>query len=72
MIQTKNQTILNFLEQIDKDFNPPLSSKVNLSEYVTKIQNNANLIIRKNKKGDIIGLLVVYCNDFTKSRAYIP
>jgi len=63
--------LLTFLNNIDNDFNPPLSRKVNLRDYVEKIITNAELIL--DFDGDeIIGLVVVYCNDELNERAYIP
>lgn len=63
--------IADFLYKIDNDFNPPLSSKTNLSDYVKKVIENAELIIDQ-KDGKIRGLVVLYCNDYDTKSAYIP
>ena len=63
-------TILyEFLKDIDGDFTPHLSCKVNLDEYVAKIQNNAELIVDIDKI--LRGLVVLYCNDVINYKAYI-
>lgn len=61
--------LYNFLKDIDEDFTPYLSSKVILSEYVEKIQNNAELIVDKTVA--LRGLVVLYCNDVVNFKAYI-
>lgn len=63
--------LFNFLKSIDKDFNPHLSEKVDLKEYIDKILEKAYLI-HYNHDGNLIGLLVLYCNDFENKKAYIP
>lgn len=65
------EKILNFLRKVDHDFNPPLSSKVNLEEYVEKITQQARLIIRYSNEREIIGLAVLYCNDLKELKAYV-
>lgn len=71
MLIDKN-LLIEFLRSIDKDFIPHLSEKVNLEEYVDKILEKSHLIHFHNDEGKLIGLLVLYCNDFKNKRAYIP
>lgn len=61
--------LYNFLKDIDEDFTPYLSSKVVLSEYVEKIQKHAELIV--DQTAELRGLVVLYCNDVVKLKAYI-
>lgn len=61
--------LYNFLKDIDNDFSPCLSSKVNIEEYVTKIMNNAELVVDINQA--LRGLVVLYCNDTVNHKAYI-
>lgn len=65
----KNQ-IVSFLQSINNDFNPPLTEKVNLYEYVDKILNKAHIIYRLSQENKIIGLLVLYCNDEIELKSY--
>jgi ribosomal protein S18 acetylase RimI-like enzyme len=65
------EKLLNFLRKVDHDFNPPLSSKVNLEEYVEKITQQAKLVIRYTTEREIIGLAVLYCNDLKDLKAYV-
>ncbi len=65
-----SEKLLSFLQKIDSDFNPPLSFKVNLPDYVLKIQEKAELLIESHEK-EICGLLVLYCNDTDHSQAYV-
>lgn len=61
--------LYNFLKDIDEDFTPCLSSKVNLSEYIEKIQNQAELIV--DQAVSLRGLVILYCNDVVNYKAYI-
>jgi ribosomal protein S18 acetylase RimI-like enzyme len=65
------EKLLIFLLQVDHYFSPPLSSKVNLEEYVEKIAHQAKLVIRYSKDREIIGLTVLYCNDTKDLKAYV-
>lgn len=65
----KASDLYDFLNEIDEDFSPHLSNKVNLHEYVLKIQNNAELIV--DNECVLRGLIVLYCNDYIQKRAYI-
>lgn len=61
--------LYNFLKDIDEDFTPCLSSKVNLSEYIVKIHNHAELIV--DQAVSLRGLVILYCNDVVNFKAYI-
>ena len=65
----KTTELYHFLKDIDEDFSPYLSSKVNLSEYVEKIQNHAELIV--DQTVSLRGLVILYCNDVVNYKAYI-
>ena len=64
------RSLLLFLNKVDKDFSPPLSSKVDLKDYILKIQEKAELITEE-QNGLIRGLVILYCNDFETKIAYI-
>lgn len=65
----KLSELYNFLKDIDEDFSPCLSSKVDFEEFVLKIQNHAELIV--DKAVILRGLVVLYCNDVSNYKAYI-
>lgn len=61
--------LYDFLSEIDEDFSPHLSSKVELHQYVVKIQRYAELVIDEDRI--LRGLVVLYCNDTINYKAYI-
>lgn len=63
--------LLDFLNSVNEDFNSPLTEKVCLEEYVKKITEKAELII-EYVDDDIVGMVVLYCNDVISGIAYIP
>lgn len=60
-----------FLSQIEMDFMPRLTEKIDIDEFIRKIILKADLIIRYSSEGNIIGLTVLYCNNFSERKAYI-
>lgn len=68
MVEKKQ--LYGFFQEIDNDFSPSLSSKVDIEEYTIKILNNAELIADVDH--ELRGLVVLYCNDVLKKKAYIP
>ena len=70
-MDTLEKSLLEFLVSIDHDFNPPLSSKVELHDYVAKIMASAELMLDYDCD-KVIGKVVVYCNDYAGKKAYIP
>lgn len=63
--------IKEFLEKTDKEFNPKLSSKVNIPEYSEKLFNNAILIVAESDNHNYVGLTAFYANDYTNKTAYL-
>ena len=61
----KNE-ILNHLLLCNSQFIPELSSRVNIEEYSTKIQNNATTFEAWDKD-QLIGLIAIYFNDEIKN-----
>lgn len=62
--------LTNFIYEIDDIFYVPLSTKVDINDYVEKIYNNGiALIIKIEDK--IIATLLGYCNDQKNKLAYI-
>ncbi len=63
------ESVLSFLNDVDKDFIPNISAKVNLEEFVCKVFSLSELIAVEDE--EIKGLLVLYCNDAIENKAYI-
>lgn len=63
--------LLIFLEQINSDFIPTLTTKVNLNEFVEKIREKAVLICQRNTDNELVGLVVLYCNNTMEHKSYI-
>lgn len=67
----EKKKLISFMEDINDDFVPKLTDKVRLDNYVDKIIDKAILLV--DLDGDnIAGLVVLYCNDQSQRRAYIP
>lgn len=67
--------ILKFLEIVDDEFYPSLSSRVDLKEWVNKLFEKSYTLVAYNpnsESNDIIALLCFYCNDHVNSYSYIP
>lgn len=71
MNELSKEDLINFLHIVDNDFNPPLSKKVEITEYADKIIGNSELIMYKIKD-EIAGIVVLYCNNHCSRLAYIP
>lgn len=65
------EEIYKFLIDMNDEYNPPLSVKVDLHHYAEKIFDNAVLFVEEGNSG-IIGMVVLYCNDKNNERGYIP
>lgn len=62
--------LLKFLEEVNHEFSPSLDYKVVLRDYVTKIQEQASVMIETDRSG-ICGMVVFYCNNQETKLAYI-
>lgn len=60
-----------FLALINNEYNPPLDTKVELRQYAEKILNNAILLVEMIDE-NVVGMVVLYCNDENTKKAYIP
>ena len=54
--------LLSLLESCDGEFDPPLSARVDLSEYVQKLLRSAIVIVARIH-GEIAGFAAFYAND---------
>lgn len=57
------------LREIDDDFDPPLSSSVNIAEYSKKMFDNAT-IFSVHESGKLVGSMAVYSNDPLRQTAF--
>ncbi len=62
--------IINFLIEMDNEFPIPLSDKVNIEEYVTKLLKSGKIYCALNEE-NIIGIIAGYNNDFSFYNGYI-
>ena len=70
-LQPSIEKIYKFLVGVNKEYKPHLDAKVDLYLYAEKILNNAILFI-ESANTDIVGMVVLYCNDERTKNAYIP
>lgn len=63
--------LFEFLKKVDRDFPTPLSERVDLHEYASKLADAATIsaIFDANQ---IIGVVALYCNDPNHEYSYIP
>lgn len=62
--------IIGLLSELSEEFNPPLSSVVDISSYTLKIVNNAK-IISFHERGELIAFIAFYCNDMNDKIGYM-
>lgn len=60
-----------FLLRVDQDFITSISSKTNLEDYARKLVEKG-FVISTITNNRIIGMVVIYCNNFDTLEAYIP
>lgn len=60
------QTLLN---KIEGDFDPPLSSTMDIAEYSKKLYKNAT-IFSAHDNGQLVAMMAVYCNNTVDKIAF--
>jgi ribosomal protein S18 acetylase RimI-like enzyme len=68
--RTSEIEIAEHLSRCDADFVPPLSGRVEISDYAQKIASKATRF-EAWSGGTLVGLVAAYCNDQEKRVAYI-
>ena len=69
--ETDIQILFDYLKDVDRDFEIPLSSKVNLYEFARKtLANGHAFMARENDK--FVALVTLYCNDKVTVKAFLP
>jgi ribosomal protein S18 acetylase RimI-like enzyme len=64
------QQVLAHLRVCDSDFMPPLSQRLSVSAYALKLMDKAARF-EAWCDTDLVGLVALYCNDSSKSSAFI-
>jgi ribosomal protein S18 acetylase RimI-like enzyme len=64
------EQVLAHLNVCDSDFVPPLSQRLSVSAYALKLMDKA-VRFEAWCDTDLVGLIALYCNDSSKSRAFI-
>ena len=62
--------LLKYLQIIDSDFTPTLSTKVCLSDFVNKILEEGYVYVMLEKGNIIVGVICFYANDLLEKKAY--
>jgi ribosomal protein S18 acetylase RimI-like enzyme len=62
--------LTEFLQRIDADVVPPLSSRVRLQEYSEKLNRSADCIVAELDHR-VVGLCAMYCNDQATREGFI-
>lgn len=67
---TDIQKLIDYLKDVDQDFEVPLSSKVSLSEFARKTlsKGHAFMALEDNK---FVALVTLYCNDKVSAKAFL-
>ncbi len=67
----EEEDLVNFIYEINDDFNPKLSERIQIFDYSKKLIEHANFHVVK-LDSLTIGLIAFYCNDLKTRNAYIP
>lgn len=60
----------DFINSVNEDFVPPFTQRVNIEVYYTKLKKYSTFIICKHENR-IVGMLLMYNNNFIERHAYI-
>ena len=65
------QDVLKLVKALDSYFKPTLSQRVNLQEYVNKLDKYSTMGLAYNDSDTLIGLIAFYDNDQDSKKAFI-
>jgi ribosomal protein S18 acetylase RimI-like enzyme len=65
------QNVFELIKKLDQYFVPSLSERVNLLEYVNKLDQHANMVLAYNENENLIGVIAFYDNDLKSKIAFI-
>lgn len=63
-------TIVEFIYEVDHDFVPALSSRVNITEWASKVWSLAEIVVAREKE-KVVGVIFYYVNDKETFKGYI-
>jgi ribosomal protein S18 acetylase RimI-like enzyme len=59
-----------FLQRLDTEFDPPLSTRTDIGDYATKMIAKATLVVAR-REDQLVGVAAAYCNDTSSKIAYM-
>jgi ribosomal protein S18 acetylase RimI-like enzyme len=62
--------LFNYLQKIDSDFNPTLTTRVDLEKYAEKLFNKSSIITAYNMN-NLVGLICYYSNETRNKIGYL-
>jgi len=62
--------LTKLLVQCDRDYKPPLSSRVELPDYAEQLCRKAERL-EAWEKGELVGCIAIYCNAADRARAFV-
>ena len=65
------KSIAGILKIYDQEFAPPLSSRVNIEEYVEKVFQKGEIYKYQDGEEEIKGVMFIYINDFINFSSYL-
>jgi dTDP-4-amino-4,6-dideoxygalactose transaminase/GNAT superfamily N-acetyltransferase len=63
--------IIHFVEKMDSHFVPPMTTRVNLKDYIQKLKKYGKNFGVVSEEGGLVGLLSIYVNDQKDGVSYI-
>lgn len=63
--------IYDLVVDLDGEFVPPLSTRIDLEQYSKKMDEYATVLAALSANGDLKGAIAFYCNDIQTKVAYI-
>ena len=65
------QNLYNLVLEVDGEFSPKLSEKIELSEFTSKALKKGHCVFENGDEQDLKGVVVGYANDKVKRYSYI-
>lgn len=66
-----DEVLINFLEEMDAHFEPPMRERVNLRDYITKLKEHGNILGVLNSEKNLVAVIAFYANDKDTRTAYV-
>lgn len=64
-------SLSEFFYEVDGDFIPSLSGRVDIKAWITKLMSLAEIVVARDEDGKIVGLIFYYANDIENHKGYI-